>query len=343
MKKYLFYILCLLLLASCFALPVEEPVLPPPTLHAPGTASFRTIEVRRGDVIRQIDIPANYVPAQEESLGFEIGDEYIHAIHVEIGDFVRQGDIIAELDRTYYLNELEKIERDEAWARLELSQLEEQHELRLAETRLNDEQVDETRYMDQKNAIQTRLETLRIRKEYLLFEDSRRVLISGLSGMVTAAPPFQEGMQSTAGRLVFTIADQTQSVFMVRGPDTERMTIGQRYDITINWEPYTAVVVDAGELGIFRTSDQETYLMLADDEPPIVGTRVFATVHLILAEARDVLYVPSTAVRKANNRIFVYVMEDGVRGIRDIEIGLEGNTLTEVVSGLTEGEVISQE
>jgi macrolide-specific efflux system membrane fusion protein len=63
----------------------------------------------------------------------------------------------------------------------------------------------------------------------------------------------------------------------------------------------------------------------------------------VLEEAEDVLYVPFNTVKKANNRVFVYVLEDGVRMIRDIEIGLEGNMLTEIVSGLFEGEIVIQE
>jgi hypothetical protein len=41
--------------------------------------------------------------------------------------------------------------------------------------------------------------------------------------------------------------------------------------------------------------------------------------------------------------VFVYVLHDGVRSIRDIEIGLEGNTTTQVTSGLAEGEEVIQE
>jgi macrolide-specific efflux system membrane fusion protein len=80
-----------------------------------------------------------------------------------------------------------------------------------------------------------------------------------------------------------------------------------------------------------------------DEEPQTLTARTFAQVRLILEEVNDVLYVPFNTVKKANAREFVYVLTDGVRTIRDVEIGLEGNALTEIVSGLEEGEEVIQD
>jgi multidrug efflux pump subunit AcrA (membrane-fusion protein) len=301
------------------------------------------VEVRRGDVVLYRDMTAVYVPAQEESLSFGIADELISAVHVDIGDTVQAGDIVAELDRTHYQNELERVSRDEAWALLNLAQLEKRHALRMEEAGISGSQVDVSSYTNERSSLLTQLETHRIRKEYLQFEDERRVLRAGISGIVTAAVPFSEGMTSTANRNVVTIADQSQSVFMVRGLDIDHMVMGNYYDIFINWEPYVGKMVDAEELGISRVSTEERYLVLVGDEPENVSSRTFATMRLVLDESKDVLYVPSLALKKANARVFVYVLADNIRMIRDVEIGLEGNLITEIVSGLEEGEIVIQE
>jgi macrolide-specific efflux system membrane fusion protein len=60
----------------------------------------------------------------------------------------------------------------------------------------------------------------------------------------------------------------------------------------------------------------------------------------VLDEAKDVLTLPSRVIEKANARVFVYVLENGIRVIKDIEIGLEGNTLTEITGGLNEGDAV---
>jgi regulatory protein YycH of two-component signal transduction system YycFG len=130
---------------------------------------------------------------------------------------------------------------------------------------------------------------------------------------------------------------------MVRGPDIVYLEPDKLYDMSVNWEPYTAQMVDPDALNISRASIEERYMMLVGDEPDDITARTFATVHLVLDEASDVLFVPSEAVKKANARTFVYVLTDGIRTIRDVQIGLEGNNGTEIVSGLYEGEQIFQE
>jgi hypothetical protein len=203
--------------------------------------------------------------------------------------------------------------------------------------------VDEASFLDERAALQSQLEALRIRKEFLQVESERRVLRAGLSGTVTVATPFTEGMQSIANRHIITIADQSHSVFMVRGPDIHYLEQGELYDMSVNWEPYTAQMIDPDEFNISRASDEERYLLLVGDEPEAVSARTFATVHLTLDEVKDVLFVPTRAVKHANARTFVYVLADGVRTIRDVELGLHGNNTIEIISGLEEGEEIFQE
>lgn len=341
MKKMVFIPLTgMLLLSACFALPVEEPVLPPPIIQSFESATYKTVAVARGDVQRYRDLNASYVAAREEALSFTVGDVYIKSIYVEVGDVVQKGDVVAELDREYYVKELANAEQDETWALLKLKQLDERHALDLKEAAVTGEAIDEAAYLDERESLQTQLETIRIRMEYLRFEDERRLLRAGMDGTVTYAMSFREGDTSTADQRVITVTDQSQSVFMVRGSEIEFLHIGEQHELIVNWESFTAEVVDPEILGIARVNSDEAYLMIVDEEQPSFTARTYATLHLILDESKDVLYVPYAAVKKANARSFVYVLVDGVRTIRDIEIGLDGNSLTEVTGGLTEGETV---
>ncbi|MCL2202290.1 MAG: hypothetical protein FWB75_10045, partial [Oscillospiraceae bacterium] len=68
--KKLFYALSLavvtVVISGCFALPVEPPVLPPPTITVPEPREFETVQVSVGD-IRLEDSPfALYLPSRIE-------------------------------------------------------------------------------------------------------------------------------------------------------------------------------------------------------------------------------------------------------------------------------------
>ena len=59
----------------------------------------------------------------------------------------------------------------------------------------------------------------------------------------------------------------------------------------------------------------------------------------VVDQRSQVLCVPSAAVHSAEGRDYVYVLgEDQMREVKWIETGLYGDSMVEVVSGLTEGE-----
>jgi len=327
-----------LLLASC--LPIEEPVLPPPILDIPESATYRQVMVSQGDVMLYRDISAGYVPTNEMQLTFPMNDVYIKNIFVAQGDEVNVDDIIAELDREYFLRELEKSDREESWARLNLKQLDERFEQEFNQSSMSGTAADTASYLEQRQKILNEIESIRINRDYLSFESERRVLRSPLNGVVTYVLTFQEGDRSTADQRVANIADQTQSVFMVRGPDTQYLELGGEYNMSIKSEPYTGLVIDPAEHGIDRYDKDAVYLIIPGVDASIFSQRDFATIRVVLAESKDTVYVPTMAVKRSSARIFVYILTDGLRDIRDIEIGLEGNTTIEVLKGLSPGETV---
>jgi macrolide-specific efflux system membrane fusion protein len=64
------------------------------------------------------------------------------------------------------------------------------------------------------------------------------------------------------------------------------------------------------------------------------------TVKVTLASKEDVLWLPPDAVRSAGGRTFVIVNSDSGPKRVDIEIGLQTRDMVEIVSGLTEGQVV---
>jgi len=68
------------------------------------------------------------------------------------------------------------------------------------------------------------------------------------------------------------------------------------------------------------------------------GDKVTAVVRL--ADKQDILWLPPDAIRKAGGRTFVIINSDTGPKRVDIEIGLQTRDMVEIVSGLTEGQVV---
>jgi RND family efflux transporter MFP subunit len=66
---------------------------------------------------------------------------------------------------------------------------------------------------------------------------------------------------------------------------------------------------------------------------------MYANAELLLAQADNVMTIPVEALSLRGNQRIVYVLDNQNRvHIRPVQIGLEGSTLAEIKSGLTEGE-----
>jgi len=332
-------VFALLLLTGCFVLPTEDTPLPPPLAAIPEAQTLRTVTVNRGDVINDISVTANYVPAIEMRHVFSVGDLRFRGIYVAVGDYVEEGDILASLYWPEIEAQLDAATRQEEWLNLSLSQLERRQRLMrnlgLAQ--------DTASYNMERGRILGELDIIAMELDFLARENDKRYLRASMDGTVSHVLFFNENMLASTTTNVVTIVDQTNSIFVARvQASNDQMVVGRYFEMTIRDEVFTAVVIDPVEHGVTRAATifTEAYLMIVGDSPVFSG-RVSADVNIVLDMAEDVLYVPTRAVHFASERVFVYVInEAGVRVLRDVEVGVRGNTTYEIISGLMEGEIV---
>jgi len=332
MLPFMFALFAFLSLSGCSMLPIEEPPLMPPIVHAPEAHIHQTVATTRGDVIRHMSLFASYVPAREERLFFDMHGFRVMDIYVDIGDYVYEGDVIAALYWPDITTRLMNSNRRQEWLELYLSQLERR---RQAGT------ITREHYLAQREQYTREMDILALELDYLTRQNQRRYLLSPMDGTVTHVAVFTEGMVSNTAVSFATIVDQSNSVFMVLPTIAEHlMTFGSYFTLYLDREPYRAVVIDPAEFGIQRDRGGEAYLIFAD-EAPVMPTRPLATVFVELEKAENVLYIPIQALHRASERVFVYVLtQSGVRVLRDVEVGLRGNVSYEIISGLDEGELV---
>ena len=322
-------LLGLLFLSGCFALPVEDPLMAPPIMQMPEVGAPRTVPVMRGTVTRSSNPFASYVPAREEFLRFDVDGFRILGIYVDIGDYVQEGDIIASLDRPDITAQINNLTRQLEWQELSISQAQRRrragHDVTQADI----------------NLLRRQLEIIQMELDYLERVNNLRYLRAGMDGMVSQVVLFTPGMESNSNIVVATIIDQGYSIFATNpieaGP---YMDIGDHFTMYLNGEPYRVVVIDPEEYDIQRDRRGEIYLAFVD-ENPIIPPNPRANVYVIMYSVEDALHVHWRAVHSASDRTFVFVLrEDGIREIRDVEVGLRGNGHYEILVGLTEGELV---
>jgi len=367
MKKFSFFFCLLLLpllLTGCFALPAEAPVLPPPIITQPVERTFYTVPVSRGDIRLEANPFALYMPARIESQRFAVDDIPLLGIFVSVGDEVLEGDIIAALYLPEIQQELDDLNRSRTRLNLELQLLRERHELA---TNLAEEfggSVDSASFLTSRANLNAELELLDRLLTHVNQLNEERYLRATMDGVITSAETFIEGMTSNSAQTIAVISDQAFSAFIVQGEIAEIMNPGDRFVMTLGgivleeravawlWNQTDTIgddiflmeVIDPNEFGFIRAARPEIEVAEAFlafvDAPPAPGFDTFARLHIPLEEVSNVLYIPTSVLHRHGERDFVYMLEDGVRTVRDVVIGLEGGGLVEIISGLAEGELI---
>lgn len=77
-----------------------------------------------------------------------------------------------------------------------------------------------------------------------------------------------------------------------------------------------------------------------EDTDGALRTGMSCKVEIIIAEYEDTVYVPVQSVLRVGGKHTVFVVEDGTTKERNVEVGLDDNTMIRIASGLEEGEVV---
>ena len=337
-------LLSLLLLSGCFLTPNAAPVPAPPTFFAPEPEPFVTVPVTRGDIILDAVILARYVPTRVVNHYFELSGVPILGIFVSVGDEVVQGDIIAALDIPEIQAELEYLNRRRARLVLESALLSERQAL---EYRLKPDSPAAEQLAAAVSDMRLELETLDRLIAHVSELNEARYLRAVMDGIVSFSHRFDENMYSTSGRTVVGISVFISSSFVVQGTWAIGMYPGDQVEVDFGGELFTMKVVDPYETRLHeleRPAPEVTsaYLEFVGVRPDIYfDADTVGSIHILIDQAIDVLVIPSAALRQVEDRSFVYVLdENGLRAIRHVATGIEDDSYVEIMSGLTEGELI---
>ena len=344
MKKLLaIFISILLFLPGCFALPAEETRLPPPFFTAPQPVQWLTVPVSRRDVVWPVSMTATYTSARQASVFFSEAGIQIEDIFVSAGDEVYEGQILASLYMPEEVRQLEDAMRRQTRLAMEVTHLEERHRHSLRRAQLTEIPIDDSYYIERRGRLREQMNFLQAEVRHLSEIERARHALAPKAGTVLQAMAFAEGQLSTFAAVV-VITDTPDTVFIlshmhaggIKPGDMFEMTITQHdqsYDViaeaidqsTLDYEPWEALV-------------PQVFLVVAD-LPTVLTPGALGRITYTFV-ASDVLAIPTRNIRHLDGRHFVFVLENGVRRVRYIEIGLQASDYTEVISGLIAGELI---
>ncbi len=265
-------------------------------------------------------------------------------------------DIQAMIQEMSTAGELEAVEKDSASTDAQLAQW--QLDLENAQSVLADLQsdlaeekakVDAGDTMEISNANKKAMENnnnlaeLDAMSQEELLEKGRQGIKAEFNGIVTSAA-LSDGMLATQGLELVSIAsnDDVAVEATVSKYDYHKLKEGQKAEITIANNTYQGTVGD-----INRVAQQNekgapivTCEVVIDNPDDNIFLGVEAKASILIGSEKNVLTVPADAVNTGKDNTFCYVLEDGVIARREITTGISSDTLTEIKSGLKEGDLV---
>ncbi|OUS75852.1 hypothetical protein B1748_15610 [Paenibacillus sp. MY03] len=330
-KAMLLCIACLLLfLSGCTLLPKEEEVLKPPLL-VPKQESYNLLEVKRGSAVKQVKGTGTFESTNTVYQAFEGAAGKIAMISAKVGDEVRRGDPLMELNTEGLEIVLLERERDFELAKLALEQSKETRDPQMMKIRLLE------------------LDIARKKLDEARKQQEGKAMVAQIDGIVTFMEEVEIGDTIELGKVYVVIADPAQIRLAYSGApsaELEEVEVGMEAEIAYGGQTLRGIVTQSPSSAP-ETDDEQLaekyartiYFELADTgiKPELHTT---ADIVIILLEKENVILIPRSAVLTLIGRNYVKILDgDSVKEI-DVELGINTLSGVEIIEGLEEGQMV---
>ena len=338
-------------------------------------ATFITEEVKRGKIAQTVSATGEISATNLVDVGAQVSGQ-INKMHVKIGDVVKEGELIAEIDDDTQVNEVNtrKAQLQTYQAQLESAQV----ALKIAQRKYSRykslasaDAVSKEEFEATEDSLATNRAKIKelqssIRQTQIAINTAEKDLgytrITAPSAGTVVSLVVEQGQtinSSQTSPTVVQIADLTSMTnkMQIAEGDATKVKAGQTVNFTILSEPDTPISakLDSIDPGL-TTMSQGSYSKSTDTTSNAIYYYARATVPnpdgklaigmttqntVEIASADNVLMVPTVAIKTKDGKKFVRVLEANNQAVdREIQTGLKDSMNTEVKSGLNEGEKV---
>ena len=361
------------LVAGCEQLPGNVLVTPTP-IPTPVPVPKAVHRIERGDIVDSVTLLGMVDSLQRVNLSFRIGGR-LNGFHVEPGDVVEAGQVLAELDVGFLPHELAKAEKQLEIARLRVQTAQGAKELALAEARAALEmgrltleqgrdgasEADVARMGLAVASAETKLALLADQhdREIALYQAEAELkaidveMLRDRIGQAQLLAPFDGVVRYTdgeAGQLVAEYAPvmglAAPDALEIRssGPSEEalpKLRIGQAVTIRFRDYPQTEVTGRLIQVSMPGVADEGLPIRVEFAAPELeLEIGALADLHIVVERKEDILTIPNVAIHSYFNRRYALVKEGESTIEVDITLGVTDGERTEVLAGLEEDEEV---
>jgi len=298
----------------------------------------QTVEVKKTSLRSTVSASGSIEAENQVDLKFQTSG-LLSWVGVKEGDQVKKWQALASLDKRELEKNLLKALRDynkERWDFDEDSQITYQNEI-----------IDSTiRRVLEKNQFDLDKAVADVEIKDLAIKLS--TLVSPIEGIVTHIDEPIAGVNITPATAVFTVADPAGMKFVANIDEVDIANIkeGQKAIITLDAHPdqeFQGTVKKVSFAAITTRGGGTAFpieIGLPENESLQFKVGMNGDVEIVLTEKENVLVVPNQALFQKKDQAFVKILQNGKIKEVEVKIGMEGETETEIIEGLQEGQQV---
>lgn len=315
-------------LSSCFVLPEEERVLGPPVMKPP-EVEYSTVAAERKDISRQVYLYGHLVPVVDQELFFRYQGGRLTNVYTELGQQVKKGQLLAELDLGNLFNQLQQrqISLQKAKIRYDMSKA-----------------LNANKFELQLSELDVQLAELQLQDTQARINDAR--LISPIDGTIVNING-KEGQFVAAFQPIIRVVDPEDLILECEpGKDSDQFYTGMVVEIIIKGETVLGDIVRSPRDSFFsddpfsQDEEEDTILIEVRNIPEAAAMSDIGRVILTLDKSENAIVLPKNLIHRYAGRTYVNVLDKDLKQEKYVEIGIETSNEVEIVKGLDEGELV---
>lgn len=319
----------------------------------PKTEIYTTVDVKRENLEKNKMFRGTFISLKQESVAFRDEGGYLKKIYVKVGDVVKAGTLLAEVDADSLINKVKVQELQIQMAKLDFENM-----------KLNNKS---SQYDIEELSL--KVEKLEAELENLEEQLSNTKLYAPIDGEIVFTDNIQIGDRVTPNNIFIQIAstDPSQFLFKCKGDFSKSLVPGQKVTVIIRdndafFKPVIGnpnnVNEEAYGIGKDRIKDgivvmcpnllppkeskdlKDTVYIRVKDLPKDFSIEEEAALKYVYAKRSNVLVIRKGLVDSVNKNNYVYVLKNEVKVKTAVELGLQVGINVEIVKGLSEGDKV---
>ncbi len=334
----------------------EEPLI---TIEAgDDTLDYSYTTCVRDDINEVLQVKCTYKKNAEQEVYFPVSGKKIDKVYVRVGDEVKKGDVLASLNIGSLDSDIENLKYNIARNELLKSYISEQESIDSQNIYLDfyygnafvagDEENRDNRLKNLKKQNEKKeqqyddaLEFDKRKLAQLSKELSESKVVADFDGTVSFIEDGLEGSTTNVEKCIIRILDNEEGYFETEFADAfEYFDDGENYSMTVLYGngkgEYEVTPVEYDKWG-----DTQKFAIVTGENIADLDSDSRGEIYIVTNRRENVLCIPKKTVHYAGEDAYVYVLdEEGMRDVKWIETGIEGDGKVEILSGLDEGEKI---